>query len=199
MGTRLCSKACWSEWKESPWPPWSLDYKLNAWLHDLPGTTQIQGFSVRGGACTYPSAPQFVLLILYLCGRSDQPCNSAKLVLARKEPKVNKNALKSEWLQQPRQRCNYFALVVPCLVSQDLQRAYWFLSSKIIWKERALCYERGEKLCVTVSSVRSKSYNDFPCPDDAGLVCSSVSKAQVSAALRVLQSRFPFNFAVKNV
>lgn len=64
------------------------------------------------GLYMYPPAPQFVLLILCLCGTSDQPYNSAKIWFGKKktQAKQTKNTLKSKWLQEPRQRCNYFCV-----------------------------------------------------------------------------------------
>lgn len=138
------------------------------------------GVFCKGSACTP--------LLLSLCYWSwvsvvgqISPTIMLKSDLARKKPKQNKTTLKSKWPQEPRQRCDYFALVAPCLVPQDST----VLCSKIVWKESSVLGE-GEKFCVTVTSVRSKSYDGSPCPDDAGLVCSSWARHKVSAALLVL-------------
>lgn len=146
-------------------------------------------------------------LLLSLCYWScisvvDQisPAIVLKPVLARKEPKQSKQK-RTEIRVTARTKTKVQLLCISSSMFgiSRFMKSIMVLSSKIVWKERALCYERGEKFCVTASSVRSKSYDDFPWPDDAGLVCSLASMAQVSAALQVLQRSFPFNFAVKNV
>lgn len=57
------------------------DLWITNWMHDCTvclAQPKCRGFLQGVGLCTYPSALQFVSLILCLCSRSDQPYNRAK-------------------------------------------------------------------------------------------------------------------------
>lgn len=127
------------------------------------------------------------------------PTIGLKPGLARKKSKQNKKYTEIRVTARTKTKVQLLCISSPVLGISRFVKSIMVLSSKIIWKKRTVCCKRGEKFCVTMTGVRSTSYSGSLCPGDAGLVCSSVSKAQVSAALPILQRNIPPKFAVKNV
>lgn len=124
----------------------------------MPGTTRLVGFSARGGALPAPLPPQFVLLIPWLCGGSDQPCD-------RTENKQKYTGMK---LELPHVSSTFG-------IPDQLHGEHGGLMYQNCLKTQ-LSFLGGGKVLATTTSIRDKSCSAFLCPDDAGLMCPLVGK-----------------------
>lgn len=125
---------------------------------------------------------------------SDQPHDITKKQIRKKKRRLGKKAKLSNCERQDKGGTNSSASGV----LDQMHKAHDGLIWQISLNRQLLCglgVGEGGEFLVSMSSLRYKPCN---ASDDTGVVCSSVSKTQVSATLFAQQRSPPLGFVVKH-